>query len=337
MQPNLPIWRRSFWKWYWVALRRSPVDRRSRAAALRISFLLIYLLAYGAFLSFFVFRVQGGAWLLITIPIAVFVRFVILRSHKRQEELLRTSITGATRLGDQETEATPAVRAYLEERAIVIAALMTRAGGEVQMSLNELSAGVEVITRQTQNALLRERGLWNRLEGPEAELMSAADGTWSQAARNQALIWCEQLRLLRWTLRVDPELTPLAHFPQVDFSLARNLRLGQGEILRSWDLRTERDTALGYLARVIAELKGRGFVNVTSAPQGWADQVRADSLGASRDLLCGAQTVGDLDEGKLRLLGSIAAAREQYARYLVEQLSLEEPIPFVTSPSKARP
>jgi hypothetical protein len=61
---------------------------------------------------------------------------------------------------------------------------------------------------------------------------------------------------------------------------------------------------------------------------GWADEFRAGVLGDSTDYLAGALTIGELDEGALRLLGWLAAARERYATYLIDQLSAPRAVPF---------
>ncbi len=68
--------------------------------------------------------------------------------------------------------------------------------------------------------------------------------------------WCEQLRLLRWALRVDDEIMPLAHFPPLYFTLAMmpdDVAKANRPMLPASDLRAERDTAHAYLARLAAE------------------------------------------------------------------------------------
>ena len=130
----------------------------------------------------------------------------------------------------------------------------------------------------------------------------------------------------------------LAHFPRLDYSLSRDLLrmpappASAEPLLKSWDVRTERDVALGYTARVIAELKGRGLIPAGPETEGWADELRAQSLGASTDVLAGAKTIGELDDDSLRLLGSFAAAREQYCGYLVDLLNALRPFPYADWP-----
>lgn len=139
--------------------------------------------------------------------------------------------------------------------------------------------------------------------------------------------------MLRWVLGIDGELIPLAHFPTLDFSLSRELlRRGKSHgakpLLKSWDVRVERDIATEYTARVAAEFKARGLIGDSPELEGWADEFRAKSVGDSTDYLAGASTIGELDDGALGRLGSFAWTREQYCAYLVELLNACQPFPF---------
>jgi hypothetical protein len=156
---------------------------------------------------------------------------------------LNYSLTGRTLLQLQDaSDASLEVHAYLEECALIVASLLARAASEIYLQQNQPAPGLGVVTQQMQNALLRENGLWDKLEQAEADLASAADGNWSVEQQNQVLMWCEQLRLLRWVIGVDSELVSLAHFPTLDFSLSREvLRRGKWPsgkaVLKSWDVR----------------------------------------------------------------------------------------------------
>jgi hypothetical protein len=266
---------------------------------------------------------------------AILTRFLLSRSNRRQDEMLSYSLTGGhKRTSEGTTYVTPTVRRYLQERAAILASLLARAASEIYIQHNELAPGLEVVTRQNQNALLRNAGLWEKLEPPERSLFTAADGQWTTDQQNEVGNWCEQLRLLRWVLGVDAELTPLAHVPRIDFTLSRGL-LGQLAVrnqiepmLRAGDVCAERDIAFAYTARIVAELKGRGVIGAAPEIEGWADQLRQASLGASSDFLAGTETIGELSDETLRMFGTTAAARERYTAYLVDQLSAESPFPF---------
>jgi hypothetical protein len=338
----MSIWAREFWKSYWIALQRTGRDKRARSIALRITFLLAYLFAYVLFVFFMEVNAAAGqgiwnaAFYAFIFGTGTIAAILMRRWHRKQDELLNYSLTGRSPLRPQDvTDASPELRAYLEERALIVASLLARAASEIYLQHNQLSPGLEVVTRQTQNALLRENGLWNKLEQAEADLVSAADGRWSVEQQNQVFVWCEQLRLLRWVIGLDSELVPLAHFPTLDFSLSRDiLRRGKSQsgkpILKSWDIRVQRDVAMEYTARVVAEFKGRGLIADSPELEGWADEFRAQSLGDSTDYLAGARTIGELDDDALRRLGSFAAARDRYCAYLVDLLNAVHPFPFPT-------
>lgn len=258
---------------------------------------------------------------------------LIRRSNRKQSELLNFSLTGQNT--DQSSEQVPlTVRNYLEDRTVIVASLLARAGAEIYLASHTMPAGAEVVTRQIENSRLRKLGLWEKLDSVENALIIAADGLWTAEQRMEVITWCEQLRLLRWTLGIDAELIPLAHYPRVDYSLAHLRRQARESIshvkpLRaSWDLRGERDISLQYVCRVIAELKERSLIADSAELSGWTKQLREQSLGASTDYIAGSKTVGDLTEEGLRLLALIANARAQYAGYLVDQLCTPEPVHF---------
>jgi len=264
---------------------------------------------------------------------AILVFLAIRRSHRSQEELLNYSLTGARVSDGDHNDLATEVRSYLKERALIISSLLVRAASEIHLHESGRPDG-QVVTRQVQNTFLRQRGLWDKLEPDEAVLMATPDGGWEQEHRNQVTEWCEQLRLLRWALRIDLELTPLAHFPKADLALARELtssaklQPSSGPLLGAWDLRQERDIASGYLAHVFGELKGRGLIGNGAESEVWAAQIRDQFSGPSKDLLAGSKTIGELDETNLRLIGLMAAARQQYAAYLAEQMASDTPISF---------
>jgi hypothetical protein len=99
------------------------------------------------------------------------------------------------------------------------------------------------------------------------------------------------------------------------------------------DLRGERDVALGYLARIVAELEARGLITVDDQAlegKSWMKELREKSLGASVDYLAGTKTIGELGDDSLRFFGAIAGARERYASWLLETLGAGEAGAFST-------
>jgi hypothetical protein len=164
--------RQAFWKSYWIALRRSAEDTRSRLIALKISLLLLLLLAYGL-LWLLPLRQSGGVWLfgsyVVMFGSAILVRLLLNRSNRRDDEMLSYSLTDSHKpTSEGMTFVSHAVRQYLEERTLILASLLARASSEIYLQHNELRPGTEVLTRQTLNAFLRETGLWDKLESMSA-------------------------------------------------------------------------------------------------------------------------------------------------------------------------
>jgi hypothetical protein len=327
---KISIWQRGFWKSYWVAIRRSGKDKRARLAAISVSGAIVYVVLYA--LAVFALPFRDGAsagWFQLVfngfaVASGIMAAILLRRAYRRDDELLNISITGRNPVVNHARGVAPEVRAYLEERAGIVASLLARGASEIYLQHAAVAAGAAVVTRQIQNGFLRESGLWDRMEASERDLASAADGNWTAEQRSEVAKWCEQLRLLRWTLGLDTELEALAHFPEVNFLLTREF-LKEKKILRATktlleasDLRGERDTALGYLARIVAELEARGLIRVGG--ETWMKELRAKSLGPSVDFLAGAKTIGELGDDSLRFFGAVAGARERYASWLVETL-----------------
>lgn len=182
--------------------------------------------------------------------------------------------------------------------------------------------------------MLRKGKLWDQLEPGEADLLCAADGAWTSEQKNNMHSWCEQLRLLRWTLGLDADILPLAHVPKPDVSLTVGLLNPEQLLVRCkyireiWEIRRERDLASEYTARIISELMKRGLLDSDSADGSFEPllQARQDP---STDVIAGVKTVGELDDSALRSLGSTAVARLRYAEYLMEQLESQTRMPHM--------
>jgi hypothetical protein len=330
------FWRRSFWKDYWIALRRSREDRRARAFAFKLTLLLAYIVAYLGWLTYFITSEPAGGWILVVGVLPAFVvRLLMKRSHQRDDDALNFSIVGNVR---EQIQVAPSkeVSDYLAERTFIIATLVLRGSSEVCLRNRATPVAAPVATRQTLNRALRENGLWGKLEPAEATLAGAPDGVWPAEQSNPGVVmtWCEQLRLLRWTLRIDAELMPLAHLPKFDISAAAAiLAVGKipapgGVLLTSADLLVERDIAGQYAARAIAEMHNRRMLKAASEFDGPAAEFREHFLGPSNDLLVGTKTVEELEDSALRQIGIVAVGRSQYCAYLTSQLSANAPIPF---------
>lgn len=325
------------WKSARIALNRAGKDKRARWAVLKWSLLLIYLIASAAYVVFVAVTSDpwAGVFYLFLFGTGSVTAVWMQRWHRKENVLLNYSLIGQNdwgRVGS--SDLAPPVRTYLEDRALIIASLLARGLSEFHLHQDHDRDASEVFTRQVLNGFLREQGLWDKLEPGEAELVFAADGRWTSEQESGIVLWSEQLRLLRWVLGLDAGIVPLSHYPAVDFRLPIDL-LRSPATMRSkksnvgpWDIRMQRDIAVDYLARILAELKARGVVPPDPDLDGWADDLRAKSLGDSVDLLAGVHTIADLNEDALSLLGYLASARERYAAYLVEQFDSSESLSF---------
>ncbi len=328
--------RKSIWKTLWFSLLRSVKDQRARRLVL----------GFAGFLAWLLFEV----WLLVVAPIAggqglnqlifngvclamgIAAAGLIKRSNQRQDELLNFSITGRTSTPVND-EVPNDIAIYLAERAAIIASLLARAQSEFFLTEHSLPSGLQPVTRQVQNSILRQMRLWEKLDQHELTLVAMADGLWNEEQKAEAIGWCEQLRLLRWVLRVDAELVPLAHDPGVDFSLSHAV-LEAGNLIvadsprGAWEIRVELETAYGYLIRIAAEMRERAVIPESGETDAWMHELRKSLVGDSNDLVSGSKTIGDLDEVPLRQLGLMALARFRYAGYLVDQMGASEHLSF---------
>ncbi len=99
-------------------------------------------------------------------------------------------------------------------------------------------------------------------------------------------------------------------------------------VKQGWEIRPERDTALQYVVRVLAEMKARGILAENFGLDESVDEFRANLLGPSKDYLAGSTTVAEIGNEALRALGEAASARERYAAYLMKALDASEPFAF---------
>jgi hypothetical protein len=313
-----------YWRDVAIALRRIRHDKRALARIIRLV-ARIFLAAIGiTMLWLFVIDEPSNIFVLIVLlPAAGGAGWLVFKA--KQEDPPTLPIAGV-------------VKQYLENRTVIVAALLARAGSEIHFTQNQLPDGQQIVTRQILNQKLREFALWEQLEPAESALMSAPDQSWTMEQHQQTIAWCEQLRLLRWTLRIDAEMLGLEDQPVLDYTLARNLlegklplsvtRYDRPPVLASWDLRAQRDASAAYVARLVAEARSRNLIAATPEIDEWAGKLRENALGPSKDLLIGSKTVDELDDQVLWAMMVTAWSRSQYAAYLTELLSRAGAFPF---------
>jgi hypothetical protein len=262
-----------------------------------------------------------------------FLAFLLIRmANRRSETSFLRSLIPRELPPQPDGSVSAEVRAYLLQRTSIVAGLLLRAASELRVANSAKGASPKAGVRGMVNELMRTNGFWHQLEPEEADLFRVPDGCWTSAQTRQLPTWCEQLRLLRWTVGMDAEIDPLAHIPK---PAARLFRTALGDeqpferpnVLEAWQLRQERDAAAGYALRIFCELVHRGSVDPDlgrGVPKGMSYERR----GPADDYLAGVRTVGELDDRTLNILACSAVARFQYARYLMDQLRAQQPISY---------
>ncbi len=323
----MTLLRKTFWKDVWISLLRSPYDARARSFVFRLLLAIAFVISYGFYLIWMF--TQDRYTIVMLLP--GFAGGFLMRGLARRHGSYTAQISIANHLSANIPFVVNAsVRGYVAERARIIAALLDRAGSELYLRNHEIPDGSEIVARQRQNQLLLKAGVWEKLERSEVELLSLPDRAWSQEQCNMSVVWCEQIRLLRWTLRLDAEIMPLAHFPPLDFTLAKLPgEVGETDtpMLLPSDLRAERDIAKAYLVRLIAESTARKLTLFTPQMEEWSAEFRSAVAGPSTDFLIGTRTVNDLKDREVGFFLGTSNARYDYTAYLVEVLGSETPFP----------
>lgn len=329
-----------FWKWCWIALRRFHKDKRFRRPVLLVSFWLAYLVLYLIF-AWKINREGGmGIW---TVPFyglifgSGFLAFILIRKlNRRNQRIFQPSFIQQSLPSEKDCSVSSSVvQTYMIQRASIMAGLVLRAASELSLNGPDAHDLAEAGIRGAINKMLRKSKLWDHLEAGEADLFCAPDGAWTSEQKNNMHSWCEQLRLLRWTMGLDPDIVPLAHLPKPEVTLTEGLLVPEQLLVRCkrtrevWEIRRERDLASDYTVRIISELVKRGFLAV-DFPDGSLDPLLRAPQDPSTDVIAGVKTVGELDENALRSLGSTAVVRLRYAEYLMDQLETQTRTPYGT-------
>ncbi|MDX2181501.1 MAG: hypothetical protein SFV18_18040 [Bryobacteraceae bacterium] len=304
---------------------------------------MAFAFAYFSFLGYWFFFRLSGIELLWQVAFngAIFAlggaaAFLIRRLNRNQDETLSLSLTGETRVPIPEpAQVAVEIRTYLAERLFIVGALFARSASEAFRRNTEITVDQALHMRGSYNKWLRQVGLWDKCELDERDLLGAPEGGWTEEQTLLNWTWCEQLRLLRWVLRIDKQIEPLAHFPKPHHSRLSDLpnwqvaTLANGDVLRSWDLRAERDLAVVYTFAACAEREVRSLASEPFEDATF-QEIRAKYLSAPEDFLAGIHTIRELGDDDLHALVALAAARAGYAAYLIDLLEAPSPFTFAS-------
>lgn len=316
------IFSRSFWQSYWVALRRSPHDKRDRKVALRITLaLLLFFGIYGTYIVWIVRHVfnSPGEWYIFAPGLLVLVVVITYsRISERKDRLANDKADLAA--------VDPALRARLAQDAYTLAVLLTRAGSEHALKEKELPENRVAITRQIQMEKLRQLGKFATLPPSVRDLLLLPDGHWTEDQMLSVRKCFEIMRCLRWVLGEEPILTPLTQVPKLNFKDAQRLfespqKILEGNrLLPNWDIRVERNNADFFFGRCFAEALGRGLIsNQNPDIQAWAANVNQSMReNHVRDVLAGVQTIAEVQEAGLMYLAWTSQHRYTCLRLLMD-------------------
>lgn len=321
------VFKARFWRDYWILFRRASHDARARKAfLLTTAALLFFPVFYGSYIWGLLHEFGGaqtiamiGAGTLL-ILVAFGVRWIFLREDQQE----------ARQASDLTTD--PILRQHLAADAFTLAILLARLGSERLIQQKSLPDNLEIITRRRHLGLLRDLGLWDSVPLQIRDLLLAPDGHWDADALNDWRAF-ETLRCLRWILRLDTELTPIAHLPRLSGNPVLALISKPDSLLRSggmqdiWDIRLERVAADRFFSRCFAELRGRGFLPPMVNPDtlSWTDAVYEKARDPDhRDVLVKHLTVAELDEGTLRYVASVAWNRYHTLEHVMNMIDAPE-------------
>jgi len=151
---------RNFWRWCWIAIRRSRVDKRARTIIIRVLFAVLYfagcvLLAYRQYANEQEL-IQNVAFYGVIFGTAGIVAFLLRRVYRSQDKLLAAGLTGRIPRTPDVAGPPARIREYLENRTLILSSLIARAAGEIYLQHTELPRDAYPVTRRNQNEFLRK-------------------------------------------------------------------------------------------------------------------------------------------------------------------------------------
>lgn len=331
--------RPSVLKAFWIAIRRSPRDRRARG-------LLVYLVAFGG--AFLFYLIILGVWIAVTyfprlawsLPglasvIGLFLLIIAtlgvavsvgLWSFYSLKSLLLRKLHCFQEHRQQYLD--KALTRSLYREAALIGVLLRRLSSERAME-KELPPEIQVTTRRFLLDQLQTLGLRESL-GPELlDVLLAPDGHWSMELKHRAEFAWELFDVLRWELGLG-ELRPLTSLPKYNFADAAALLAVEAPdklvAKPSWDIRPWRDGSERFFHRCAAELLARRelqHAEESDVLQAIEAREQVIDEGYTADYLVGAQTITELPTPLLWSFTLRAHRRAEALKLLVDVTSGE--------------
>ena len=310
-----------FWRNLSLALRRATRDQRALSNLLGA----FALLSYAAYLLWTVTYLGpwGSVCLTVVMGLAIGGAIFINKKNARDvESVLSLSSPSALQINDLREH-----RIRLANILLCKAIVVDRANNENLHRMGKIDPRREGICRRRTLDLARRPELWQTLSVEERDLLISPEGSWKWDAVWPRIIRIEDVRVLRWILKIDPILTPF-EFLKPDLTAALEITtrpeqvIGKG-CLPPWDLRPAQQAAEQMLNRCIAEGIHRGFLTVEDK-EARAQYIHlAQTLGAnqSADLLIGSTIVAETDRQHIEWVAQAALRRTNMLTTVIKYLN----------------
>jgi len=309
----------------WLTAKRSRTNAPSRRQMLLIAFWLLYVAGYGLLI-----RKQyeeAGPWgivgsavlLLLGVGVSVFIR---RHNAHAEDSFLKLSVRESPAADDLLEHGKRLARVLLRT-----AVLVDRAGGESLYRLGKTPVEHVGICRRRTLDLARRPELWGGFSREEQDLLMSQEGSWEWEQVWPRVVQAEDVRVLRWVLRMDPVLVPF-DFLEADLSPALEVTakpesVAGGECLAAYDLRPEQTVAQAMASRCVGEGLRRGFI--TEVDPEVRDQLRetAERMAADEgsDLLIGTQTVARAAQKTVGWIATAAIRRGWVISAVIDYLN----------------
>jgi len=310
-----------FWRNLSLAFRRAARDRRALSYVLGV----FGLLSYTAYLLWTVtyLGTLGTVCLIVVMTLAIGVAVFINKKNARdQESIITLSAPCALQINDLREH-----RIRLANLLLCKAIIVDRAHNENLHLLGKIDPRRNGICRRRTLDLARRPELWQTFSLEERDLLMAPEGTWSWDAIWPRIIHIEDVRVLRWILKIDPILTPF-EFLKPDLTAAVEITTRPAQVegkncMPPWDLRPALQRAERMLNRCMAEGIHRGFMTIEDK-QTRAEYIHlARTLGSnqSEDLLIGSTIVAETDRQHIEWVAQAALRRTNLLSAAIKYLN----------------
>ncbi len=309
----------------WLTLKRTRVSRISRRHIRVLAFWIVWLMGEGFLLH--KEAQEMGPWGFVfpalLLVLAVGVGSFIRRHNERfGDSLLKLSVREAPAADDLRLHGNTIATLLLRTAATV-----DRAGIEALHRQRKVGPEHTGICRRRTLDLAQRPDLWTGYTMEEQALLISQEGSWGWEQVWPRVLQAEDVRVMRWVLKMDDVLTPFEFLePDVTPALQVTVKpetIRKDDCLASFDLRPAQTMAQMMVTRCLGEGIRRGFLTEDN-PEARAEYLRfAERMAAdeSQDMLVGPATVGTADQHRVEWIGQAALRRYRALTGLIAYLN----------------